>query len=258
MKVNKVYRADVIDFLRRHVNDGAVDLAIVDPPYNLNKASWDSFAGQDAFLSFTFDWLGLLVQKLKSTGSLYVFNTPFNAAHILCFLCEQGMVFQNWIVWDKRDGFSAPRRKYANGQEAILFFTKNGDHTFNYDDVRIPYFCPERIKYAEKSGILKNGKRWRPNSKGRLCNDVWHFSSERHKTKVNGRTQKMPHLTPKPLDMVMRMVRASSNKNDLVLDCFMGSGTTAVASKALGRNFIGCENDPDYYKLCLKNIANAR
>ncbi len=61
----------------------------------------------------------------------------------------------------------------------------------------------------------------------------------------------MPHLTPKPLDMIERIVKASSNKGDLVLDCFMGSGTTAIASKKLERNFIGCEQDEQYYKLCI-------
>ena len=257
MRINEVFRMDAADFLRCRVDDDSVDLAIVDPPYNLHKAEWDCFDGHEDFLAFTFGWLDLLLPKLRETGSLYVFNTPFNAAYILRHLAERGMTFRNWIVWDKRDGFSAPRKQYAGGQEAILFFTKNGAHTFNRDDIRMPYLSTERMRYAEKTGILKDGKRWHPNPKGRLCTDVWHFSSERHKNKENGRTPKMPHLTPKPLDMIARMIKASSNERDLVLDCFMGSGTTAVASRRLNRNFIGCENNPEYYKLCLKNIAAA-
>ncbi|MGI9307464.1 MAG: DNA-methyltransferase [Gammaproteobacteria bacterium] len=257
MQINKVYRQDAADFLRQRIGDSSVDLAIVDPPYNLKMADWDCFASHADFLEFTFNWLGLLLPKLKETGSLYVFNTPFNAAHILRFLSGRGMVFQNWIVWDKRDGMSASKRKYANGQEAVLFFTKSEKHVFNYDNIRIPYESADRMKYAQKAGILKNGKRWYPNSKGKLCPEVWHFSSERHKRKINGKTQKMPHLTPKPLDMIMRMIKASSNEGDLVLDCFMGSGTTAVASVKLKRNFTGCENNQAYYRLCVKNITAA-
>ena len=255
MQINKIYCMDVVDFLHDKVDDCTVDLAVVDPPYNLNKAEWDCFAGQDNFLSFTREWLGLLLPKIKEGGSLYVFNTPFNAAHILCFLAEQDMCFQNWIVWDKRDGMSAPRRKYANGQEAILFFTKEGSHVFNYNDIRTPYLSKERMQHAAKTGILKNGKRWYPNPAGKLCTDVWHFSSARHTQKENGKTQKTQHLTPKPPEMIRRMITASSRSGDLVLDCFMGSGTTAVVCQEMGRNFIGCEKDKAYYRLCMQNIA---
>lgn len=252
-EINTIYRMDAMDFLRTKVEDDSVDLAVIDPPYNLGIAEWDDFGSQQDFIRFTFQWLELLLPKLKKNGSLYVFNTPFNAAYILQFLVEKDMSFQNWIVWDKRDGLSAPKRKYANGQEAILFFTKSQQHVFNYDNIRVPYESKERMKHAETKGILKNGKRWYPNPHGKLCTEVWHFSSERHNRKVNGKTPKMPHLTPKPLSMIMRMIQASSNEGDLVLDCFMGSGTTAVACQQLDRNYIGCERDKDYYKLCLEN-----
>ena len=257
MEINKIYRMDATDFFRDKVDDNCVDLAVIDPPYNLRKAQWDCFVEHEDFLTFTFNWLDLLIPKLKQNGSLYVFNTPFNAAYILSFLVNRGMQFQNWIVWDKRDGMSAPKRKYANSQEAILFFTKNGSHVFNYDDIRVPYLSTERMQYATKTGIIKNGKRWYPNPKGKLCTEIWHFSSERHKRKENGKTPKMPHLTPKPLDMIRRIIAASSNKGDLVLDCFMGSGTTAVACKQMGRNFIGCENNKTYHQLCLQSVTTA-
>ena len=200
----------------------------------------------------------MLIPKLKSTGSLYVFNTPFNAAYMLKFLAEEKMFFRNWIVWNKKDGMSAPKRQYANAQEAILFFTKSQEHVFNYDDIRVPYESTSRIKYAQTSGILKNGKRWHPNSKGKLCTEVWHFSGERHKNKINGKTQKMPHLTPKSFDMIERMITASSNEGDLVLDCFMGSGTTALASRKLKRDYIGCENNEIYYQLCMDNLKSKK
>lgn len=252
MQMNVIYNSDAVAFLHK-VPRGIVNLAIVDPPYNMGKAGWDTFGSHEEFLQFTFGWLEALIPTLSENGSLYVFNTPFNSAYILQYLVKQGMVFQNWITWDKRDGFNASRKRYTHGQETILFFTKSKKYTFNADDIRVPYESTERIAAAQVRGILKNGKRWFPNPGGRLCGEVWHMSSERHKSKNKGKTVKLGHLTPKPLEMINRMILASSNPGDLVLDCFMGSGTTAVSAKRLGRNFIGAEADMAYFE-----FANAR
>lgn len=188
-----------------------MDLAVVDPPYNMAKAGWDTFASHDAFLEFTARWIDALLPTLKANASLYIFNTPYNSAFILQLLMARGLIFQNRITWDKRDGLGASRSKFSNGQETILFVTKGLRHTFNADAVRVPYESDERIRHAAQKGILKNGRRWFPNAQGRLCGEVWHFSSERHKSKVNGKTPKLGHLTPKPLDLVERIVCASSN-----------------------------------------------
>lgn len=83
---------------------------------------------------------------------------------------------------------------------------------------------------------------------------MWHISSERHKQKENGKVVKLGHATPKPLDMIERMIKASSNKKDLILDCFMGTGTTAVACKKLQRNFIGCEINKEYIDIANKRL----
>lgn len=250
LEINKIYKMDCMEFLDA-VDDESVDLVVTDPPYNMDKADWDTFASHDDFLEFSYKWLEKAIKKLKKDGSLYVFNTPFNSTFLCQFLVSQGMIFQNWITWDKRDGMGAAKRRYSTAQETILFFTKSNKHTFNYDEIRTPYESKERIAAAAKKGILKNGKRWFPNPNGKLCTEVWHFSSQRHKEKINGKTQKLLHLTPKPHDMIARIIKASSNKGDLILDCFMGSGTTALVAKKLGRNFIGCEKDQNYI-----NFAN--
>ena len=258
MKIDKIYNLDAISFLKNKVDDNSVDLVLIDPPYNLKKADWDSFKSHQDFLDFTFEYLDLLVPKLKETGSLYIFNTPFNSAYILQYLVSKKLIFQNWISWDKRDGLASAKNKYVNGQETILFFTQSQKFTFNYNDIRVPYESQARIKHAASKGIIKNGKRWFPNSEGKLCGEIWHFSSERHHNKINGKLKKMEHLTPKPTKMIERIIKASSNKNELVLDCFLGSGTTAVVSKRLNRKFIGCEQDKKYYQLSLKNFAETK
>ena len=181
LKINKIYNEDCFDFIPK-IKDNSVDLLITDPPYNLKKASWDRFKSEKDFFEFTYRWLDLVIPKVKENGSIYVFNTPRNSAYILSYLeKKRELVFQNWICWDKKDGLSAPKRKYANGQETILFFTKGIHHIFNYDDIRVAYDSKNRIEHAKRNGIIKNGKRWFPNKKGKLCREIWNFSSERHK-----------------------------------------------------------------------------
>lgn len=254
---NKIYQMDCFKFLEQ-VDDGVVDLAVIDPPYNMRKADWDTFKSEKAFFDFTYSWIDALIPKLKENGSLYIFNTPYNSAFILQYLTSKGLNFQNWITWDKRDGMGGARRRFSNGQETILFFTKGKNHTFNYNEVRVPYESTERIEHAKKKGILKNGKRWFPNPKGRLCGEVWHITSERHKNKVNGKVQKMEHATPKPLELVERIITASSNENDLVLDCFVGIGTTAVAAKKLNRNFLCCDLEKDYVEVAKERLKEVK
>jgi site-specific DNA-methyltransferase (adenine-specific) len=122
--------------------------------------------------------------------------------------------------------------------------------------VRHPYDSQQRIAAAAKKGIIKNGKRWFPNPAGKLCTDVWHIVSERHRTKEYGKTQRTPHPTQKPLELIERIILASTNPNDLVLDFFAGSGTTAVAAIDLGRRFLGCDSDAKYVEIANDRIVS--
>ncbi len=253
LKINEVYNLDCFKFLKKVDND-VIDLAVIDPPYNMKKAEWDTFKSHNDFLKFTYKWIDALIPKIQDNGSLYIFNTPYNSAFIMQYLISKKMIFQNWITWDKRDGLGTSKRKYANGQETILFFTKSNKYVFNYDDVRVPYESTERIRHASEKGILKNGKRWFPNPKGRYCGEVWHISSERHKNKINGKIIKLGHETPKPLDMIERIIKASSNPDNLVLDCFVGTGTTALAAKKLKRNFICSDMNKNYVYLAKEKL----
>lgn len=254
MDIDEIKLADVFDYLNT-LDDESIDLAIIDPPYNLDKGSWDSFNSLDDFLDFTRKYLNLVYKKLKKTGSLYIFNTAFNSAYILTILnSELKMKYRNWIIWYKKDGFSACKKKFVNNQETILFFTKSDDFTFNYDAVREPYASADRIAIAKEKGIIKNGKRWYPNPNGKLCSDVWEFTSVRLTNKKNGRTMKQEHPTPKPEGIIERMIKASSNDGDLVLDLFSGTGTTAYVAKNNNRHFVGCDNDPNYIEIIKERL----
>src|SRR3989338_796046 len=103
LKINQIYNLDCFDFLSK-IDDNSINLAVIDPPYNMSKADWDTFKSHKDFLDFTYKWIDALLPKLKQNGSLYIFNTSFNSAYILQHLVSKNMVFQNWITWDKRDG----------------------------------------------------------------------------------------------------------------------------------------------------------
>ncbi len=254
MKLNRVYLDDVFDFLNC-LPDDSIDLAIIDPPYNQNIARWDSFSTENEYFEFTYKWIDKVIPKLRDSASLYLFNNAYNSAFILTYLINKKLIFKNWITWYKKDGFSPSRRKYVNNQEIILFLTKTEKYVFNFDDIRVPYLSKDRMKSAEKKGILKNGKRWFPNKNGRLCPDVWEFSSTRHTNKVHGKIVKSNHPTPKPAGMIERMILASSNENDVVLDLFSGSGITSLVSKKHNRQFIGCDNDEEYVKTINRKLV---
>lgn len=251
--MSKILKKDVIEFIDLFENE-KFDLVIADPPYNQDQGSWDVFESDSAYFDFMYKWLDRVLPKIKNNGSLYLFNNPRNSAYLLTYLESKGLIFQNWIVWEKKDGFSTHKKRFNVSQEVILFFTKGKGHTFNYDQVRVPYESSSRIELAKSKGILKNGKRWFPNDKGKLCPDIWKFSSDRHKKKVDGKVVKSLHPTPKPEDLIERMILASSNPNDIVMDLFSGSGTTSAVAYKLNREFYACENDSVYYDFCLKRL----
>ena len=97
MDKNKIYCMDCFKFLEK-IEDDSIDLAVIDPPYNLKMAKWDTFNSHDDFLKFTSQWIDKIIPKLKKTGSLYIFNTPFNSAYILQHLVNKKMRFKTGKV----------------------------------------------------------------------------------------------------------------------------------------------------------------
>ena len=258
--LNTIQKADCVEFLDS-LDDSSVDLAVLDPPYNMGKAAWDTYPDHIAFMNEMMRVFWRVEEKLKGGGSLYIFNTPLNNAYFLTQILGENaqpdyLTFRKWITWDKRDGQGNATNNYKTAQETILFFTKGNNYTFNADAIRIPYDSASRIAAAAKTGIIKNGKRWYPNEHGKVPSDVWHITSERHKNKVNGKTQKLAHITPKPLDMIERIIKASSNEGDVVLDCFVGSGTTALAAQRLKRNFLACDSNAEYVEVARQRLAD--
>lgn len=252
--MNKILNLDVLLFLDEEVKNNSVELIIADPPYNILPEEWDTFKNEKEYFNFMYNWIKKSFDKLIDGGTIYIFNNSYNSAKLIPILEEIGYVFRDWIVWYKKDGFNWTKNKFVNNQETILFFTKGSNYFFNSEAVRIPYSSIDRIKHASQKGILKNGKRWFPNPNGKLCTNVWEFTSDRHINKVRGKIVKNIHPTPKPEALIERMILASSKENDLVLDLFSGTGTTTIISIKNKRNSLGCELNEKFYNFSLEKI----
>jgi len=219
-----------------HIKEGSVDLVIADPPYNLGK---DYGNNQDAkerveYLEFTRKWLSQVKRILKPTGTLYVFM-GFRFISYLYDILEQelSMRFCNWLVWHYTQGIGRTKG-FSPRHDDILMFTKSDKYIFNLDDIRVPQ------KYF----------RDRNNMRGANPGDVWEFS---HVHYCNDNRQN--HPTQKPEGLIERMVLASSNSGDLIIDPFAGSGTTLRVCQQLKRKALGIEMNPDYVMMINKRLS---
>lgn len=216
--------------LLKEVPSDSVDLLIADPPYNLGKDYGNNRAfksGAD-YLDFSRAWLSQAVRALKPTGTLYVFMGVRFISYIYEILeGELNCALNSWITWHYTQGMGRTRG-FSPRHDDILMFNKSANYTFNLDAVRVPQ------KYY----------RSRNNMRGANPGDVWDFSHVHYCQK-----NRQSHPTQKPEALMERMVLASSNEGDFVLDPFLGSGTTARVCQQLERRFLGFEINPDYVSM---------
>ncbi len=236
------------------LKDNSVDLFYVDLPYVIKYKEWDK--NREDFEIFTEPWIKACVKKLKPTGSMYVFMAKDNlfanknkkrTKGLVNILEEYGTVhIDNWITWKRQKGRGS-KHKAKSLREEIIHFTKHPTkYTWNnvevLRDVVIPY-----VKDGRPRGWFVDeatGRRVRWTGIG----DVWMYSSPQW----NGLLDKQRHSAQKPFLLVERIILMGSNKGDLVVDPFMGSGVASHVCKYHERNYIGIDNDKDIYKDAVK------
>jgi site-specific DNA-methyltransferase (adenine-specific) len=230
----ELIHGDAVDALSQ-VPDQTVDLVIADPPYNLDKnygVSADSMT-EPEFIDFTKRWTSECKRILKPRGTLYTFMGMRHIAYLYILLeKELGMQFQNWITWHYTQGMGKTKG-FSSRHDDILMFGKSDKITFNLDAIRIPQ------KYYRSIN----------NMRGANPGNVWEFS---HVHYCNASRKK--HPTQKPEGLYERMILASSNEGDLVLDPFLGSGTCARVCQQLGRNCIGIDISGDYIEMARRRM----
>lgn len=220
------------------------DLIFADPPYFLsnggitcqngkmvtvNKGDWDKSEGPDMNHEFNIEWLKRCQKLLKPTGSIMVSGT-LHVIYSIGFAMQQlDMKILNNITWQKPNPPPNLACRYFTHSTETIIWARKGEktkHKFNYKQMR------------ELNG-------------GKQMKDVWTMTAPGKKEKLNGK-----HPTQKPLALLERLIEASTDKNDLVIDPFSGSGTTGVACKKLGRSYIGIEIDKNYNTLARKRIKD--
>ena len=250
----EIWIGDAVAWLRS-LKSESVDLIFADPPYNIKKADWDSFGSQEEYVEWSRCWIEQAARVLKSSGTLYVCGF----SEILADLKLPASRFFKgcrWLVWHYKNKANLGS-DWGRSHESLLHFRKSQRFTFNVDNVRLPY-GNHTLKYpehpqAETSQYGKDhagkDKLWRPHPRGAKPRDVIETP-----TTCNGMHEKTPHPTQKPEELLRKIVLASSNPGDLVVDPFIGAGTTAVVAEQLGRKWKGCDISHEYCQWAARRI----
>lgn len=232
---------------------GFADLLILDPPYNLYR----TFAGNafrrtsdEAYGEWVESWLPLLLPTLKPTASVY-FCGDWQISPIVYFILKQYFIVRNRITWEREKGRGA-RFNWKSAAEDIWFCTVGEDYTFNVEAVKL-----KRKVYAPYRTEDGQPKDWQEEGEGRFRlthpSNIW--------TDITVPFWSMPentdHRTQKPEKLLAKLILASSNPQDVIFDPFLGSGTSAVVAKKLGRHFVAIEKEELYCCWAEKRLALA-
>lgn len=240
----------------------SVDLVVADPPYNLGKSDWDRFASPEAYLEWSVAWIGAAHRALKPDGSLYVMGFSEALADIKAAAAgvrpdERAGRWAScrWLVWSYRNKANL-RDDWGRSHESLLHLRKGKHFTFNTDAVRIPYNAhttryPERTQAATSQDGGARADRWRPHPAGARPRDVLELP-----VLANGTAEKTAHPTQKPVQLVRKLVLASSDPGQLVVDPFSGSGTTALVCEQTGRRWRASELDPRWCRVAADRIRH--
>ena len=277
---NKIIQGDCIKTL----NDGPegwVDLAFADPPFNIGYLyhGYDDERKTEDYLQFSEDWMRAIHRALKPNGSFYLAIGDEYAAD-LCVIARRKLGFhmRNWIIWHYTFG-QQTKRMFARSHTHILYFTKSDEgFTFNADAVRVA------------SARQTTYKDVRANPKGKLPDDTWYLRPQEaairayveagyenvaddaatlgcfdprrdtwYESRVCGTFKEREgwHGCQMPIGVLNRIVLASSNPGDIVLDPFNGSGTTVVSAALLNRKYVGIDQSADYVSFARKRLEHA-
>ena len=248
---NVVICGDAFEILRK-LPPTSIDLLFADPPYNLTKRfGSETFTekSEKDYEKWLDSWLRLCVPLLKPLASIYICGDWRSSAAIQR-IGSKYFKLQNRITWEREKGRGA-KRNWKNAAEDIWFFTVSDEFTFNIENVKL------RRKVLAPYKMNGKPKDWNASADGNFRDthpsNIW--------TDISVPFWSMPentdHPTQKPEKLLAKIILASSNPGDMILDPFAGSGTTSVAAKKLGRNFIAIESDEQYCLLAQKRLNMA-
>lgn len=242
LPINQIVNGDCLKLFKSIPND-SVDCVFADPPFNLNKkynSHVDNLLDTE-YLEWCKLWINECLRVLKDNGFIFLHNIPKWLTFYANFLNYKA-VFRHWISWD---AMTAPMGKTLQpAHYGILFYSKTNDRS-KFKEIRYPH------KRDRKGVLIKDygGKKNILHPFGPLCSDVW---TDIHR--IRHSKYRDEHPCQLPIHLLERIILMGTEENDVILDPFIGTGTTALAAKRLGRNFIGFEKDEKYCEIANKKI----
>lgn len=249
-KEHRIIQGDTLEALSNDVQDNSIDLIFVDPPYNIGKnfnGHKDKWATDEDYLNWCYKWIDLCIKKLKSNGSMYIMTSTQFMPFFDIFIRKK-MTILSRLVWYYDSSGVQAKKYYGSMYEPILFCVKNPEnYTFNADEILV----------EAKTGAKRKLIDYRKNppqvySSEKVPGNVWEFARVRYRM-----DEYENHPTQKPIALLERIIKASSNVGDTILDPFSGTFTTSFVAKQLHRKSIGIELQEDYVKIGLRRLQLA-
>jgi site-specific DNA-methyltransferase (adenine-specific) len=246
---HRIIHGDALEILKT-LPDNSIDLIFADPPYNIGKnfnGHKDKWATEEDYLKWCYIWLDLCIQKLKPSGSFYVMTATQFMPYFDIYLQKKINILSR-IVWYYDSSGVQARKYYGSMYEPILFCVKDkNNYTFNTNNILVEAKTGAKrklIDYRKPVPTVYNSEK--------VPGNVWEFARVRYRM-----DEYENHPTQKPIALLERIIKASSNFDDLVMDPFSGTFTTCFVAKELGRNSIGIELHEDYVKIGLRRLQLA-
>lgn len=249
--LDKTILGDTFETLKL-LPEKSIDLLIVDPPYNLAK----DFNGKkfkktsdDVYEEYTESWISLIAPLLKDNATIYV-CCDWQSSPAIGRVLKKHFYLQNRITWQREKGRGA-LTNWKNGMEDIWFATKSKTYTFNVEDVKI------RRKVIAPYKVDGKPKDWEETAEGNFRNTYPSNFWDDISIPYWSMPENTAHPTQKPEKLLAKLILASSNPGDVILDPFLGSGSTSVTAKKLGRHYIGIEQNEQYCVWAEKRLEMA-
>jgi site-specific DNA-methyltransferase (adenine-specific) len=243
--INNIIQGDCLEIMQS-IPDNSIDITFADPPFNLKKkynGYIDNIEFND-YLEWCKKWINEMVRITKPTGSIFVHNIPKWLTYFVGFLNEIAY-FKHWISWDAPT--SPMGKSLQPSHYGILYYVKDPKQNKFYE-IRYSHKRCRKCQYLLKD---YGGKKAILHPFGPLVSDVW---TDIHRIKHN--KYRDEHPCQLPIHLLERIILMSTDENDIVLDPFVGTGTTAISAKRLGRKFIGIDIDEKYVTITSDNLSH--
>ena len=245
---HKLICADVFDGLSQ-IPGNSVDLIFIDPPYNIGKkfdSTLDKWNSDEEYLAWCYRWIDECIGKLKETGSMYIMTSTQFMPYFDIYI-RQKMTILSRIIWSYDSSGVQAKKYFGSMYEPILFCVKDKkNYCFNAEDIMVEAKTGSQRKLIDYRKPVPT-----PYNTEKVPGNVWNFPRVRYRM-----DEYENHPTQKPIALLERIIKASSNEGDVVLDPFSGTFTTSYVANSLGRKSIGIDISEEYFKIGLRRVLN--